>query len=193
MKKYINYLLSFANIIVSVSAAVVLCLFISAFKSDNTINIIFSNLKWTIAIPIVGMVIGCILVGIFFYLFYNLVKNNENPINPKLVSRIKTCGLCTLANFVIPVTLSIVAILCNKQEMNIVLLSTGFGLSAFISLIIMGFVAYLNLGISFSELSREELKRISEEENNQSNIDENNNEANSNNENNKQEATGDSF
>ena len=193
MKKYINYLLSFANIIVSVSAAVVLCLFISAFKSDNTINIIFSNLKWTIAIPIVGMVIGCILVGIFFYLFYNLVKNNENPINPKLVSRIKTSGLSTLANFVIPVTLSIVAILCNKQEMNIVLLSIGFGLSAFISLIIMGFVAYLNLGISFSELSREELKRISEEENNQSNIDENNNEANSNNENNKQEATGDSF
>lgn len=193
MKKYINYLLSFANIIVSVSAAVVLCLFISAFKSDDTINIIFSNLKWTIAIPIVGMVIGCILVGIFFYLFYNLVKNNENPINPKLVSRIKTSGLSTLANFVIPVTLSIVAILCNKQEMNIVLLSIGFGLSAFISLIIMGFVAYLNLGISFSELSREELKRISEEENNQSNIDENNNEANSNNENNKQEATGDSF
>lgn len=192
MKKYINYLLSFANIAVSVSAAIVLCLFISAFKSENTINVIFSDLKWTIAIPIVGMVIGCVLVGVFFYLFYNLVKNNENPINPKLVSRIKTCGFCTLANFIVPITLSIVAILCNKQEMNIVLLSIGFGLSALISLIIMGFVAYLNLGISFSELSREELKRIAEEENNQTNINENNEDVN-NNEDSKLEATGDSF
>ncbi len=46
-----------------------------------------------------------------------------------------------------------------------IMLWIGFGVSAAISLIIIGFTTYLNVGITFSYLSREELKRIAEEEN----------------------------
>lgn len=165
MKRFINYLLLISNTIVSLSAAIVLILFLMNFKSSETINVIFENLKWTIAIPIIGMTLGCIGVGLFFYFFKNLVKNREYPINPRLIARLKLCGIITLANFIVPVTFSIIAILCNKQTLNIILLSLAFGISAFISLIISGLVAYFNLSIGFSELSREELSRLADEEN----------------------------
>ena len=85
MKKIINYILLLANVVVSLSAVVVLCLFLVGFKSDYTINIVFDQLKWTIALPIVAMVIGCALVGLYFYFFRTTIKNNENPINPRFI------------------------------------------------------------------------------------------------------------
>ncbi len=166
MNKYMNYIILAANAIVSISSAIVLGIFLHGFKyADGNIAQVYNDLKWTVSIPIVFTLMGCGLIGLYVYLLKKFMKENTTPINPKLLEGFKwACG-ASILNFVAPFVLTITAIFMYDRTPTEIMLWVGFGLSALISMAIIGFTTYLNVGINFSILSREELKRISEEEN----------------------------
>ena len=162
-----NYIILAANAIVSISSAIVLGIFIHGFKyqGSDSIQTLYHNLTWTVAIPFVAFFIGCGLIGVYVWQLKKFLKENTTPINPKLLDGHKYAWGCSIINFIAPLALSVTAIFTYDQNATQIMLWVGFGVSAAFSLAIIGFTTYLNVGITFSNLSREELKRIAEEEN----------------------------
>ncbi len=167
MNRYMNYIILGANAVVSISSAIVLSIFLHDFKyvGENPISTVFNNLTWTVCIPLIGLAVGCGLIGLYTYLLKKFMKENTTPINPKLLEGFKWAILASILNFIAPLALSITAILSYDKEATQIMLWTGFGISAAISLAIIGFTTYLNVGINFAILSREELMKRAEEEN----------------------------
>ncbi len=167
MNRYMNYVILAANAIVSISAAIVLGIFLHNFKyiGESTMASVFDSLKWTVCIPILGFAGGCGLIVLYVFLLKKFMKENTTPINPKLLEGFKWAIMASVINFSLPLALSITAIFIYDESAAKTLLWVGFGVSAAVSLAIIGFTTYLNVGISFSMLSREELMRRAEEEN----------------------------
>ncbi len=163
-----NYIILGANAVVSISAAIVLGIFLNEFKylGEGPVAVVFDKLKWTVAIPVLGFIIGAGLICLYVYFLKKFIKENTTPINPKLLDGFKWATIASIINFVAPLALSITAIFIYDEFAAKTLLWTGFGISAAVSLVIIGFTTYLNVGINFSILSREELTRRAEEENN---------------------------
>lgn len=165
MKRYLNYLILFANLIIGIGIVIVLILFINEFKSpDLTINLIYDKLFITIAIPIVTTIIACISAVLYLYFLHQELKKAPETVNPRLAKGLKICGLVSLYNFVAPNALLIAAILTQDKSGTIILLSVGLAMSAVFELIIAGFVSYFNLRISFANIAREKLKQEAEAE-----------------------------
>lgn len=172
MNKYMNYVFLGANIIVSICSAIVLGIFLSQFKyvKDNNYFTIYQNLTWTVAVPVLGLVVGFVLIGYYAWELNKWIKQLTTPVNPRLIEGFKwTCG-ATIINFIAPFVLSLTAIFTYDRAITTILLWVAFGLSALVSCANIGFTAYLNVGVAFQSLSREELKRISEEENKKFNL-----------------------
>lgn len=171
MKKIHNFIILISNIIVGLAITITLALFLSKFKTDTTINIIYDSLRWTLALPIVSVVICCGGIGFYLYILKNVIKNNELQINPRLFSKLKTCCLLSFINCLLPLILSICGILVIDKQGSIVLLSVALAISGLTTIVIWGYVAYINFSINFSILSREELKKQAMMENQKNNPD----------------------
>ncbi len=167
MNKYMNYIILGANAVVSISVAIVLGVFLNGFKymGENPASTVFDSLKWTVCIPIIGLIAGSCLIGLYVYLLKKFMKENTTPINPKLLEGFKWATIASMINFIAPLALSITAIYIYDEFAAKTMLWVGFGISAAVSLAIIGFTTYLNVGINFAMLSREELMKRAEEEN----------------------------
>ncbi|MGL4948704.1 MAG: hypothetical protein ACRC42_05010 [Mycoplasma sp.] len=168
MKRYLNYLLLIANVIVTIATAIVMILFMNEFKtSGDVINKIYEKLLPTIAIPIVAVVLSSLVIVLYLFSLKKEIKNQDFPLNPRLTNALKNVGLVSFLNLFCAPLLLIVSILINDKEATTILLWLAISLSGVFGLVVAGFVSYFNLRISYSNIQRETLMNQALEENEQ--------------------------
>ncbi|MGL4950605.1 MAG: hypothetical protein ACRC4M_02065 [Mycoplasma sp.] len=167
MKRYLNYLLLIANLLIVVMAAVVMIIFNSSFNDmgSKTINQIYSDLKPMLAFPIVTTIISCGIIGLYVFLLKKEASNEQFPLNPRLLSALNKVGLISLANIFCSPTLTIAAILVMDESGTMILLWTSLGLAILFGILSSGFISFFNLRISYAKIQRETLMNEAKQEN----------------------------
>ncbi|MGL4951657.1 MAG: hypothetical protein ACRC4L_01580 [Mycoplasma sp.] len=165
MKRYLNYLLLFANLLIVLMSAITIFLFIPEFEKQVPINQVYQNLKPTIWIPIVAVILSSAVIGFYFFCLKKEISKQEFPLNPRLISSFKNIAILTFLNLLCSPLLTLVGILIIDESGTTALLWTSLALSMTFGLVMSGYVSYLNLRISYSNVQREALMTEAIEEN----------------------------
>lgn len=160
LKRWVTYILLLANYAVAIACAVVLGLFLKyRFELDS---IYIEKIHLAVIAPVVAVVVGSILLGLYAFFLNKSLQPQINTTNPKLVTLVKSSTYISIANLFMPILLLIVATASadtNDTSKNITmgLVIAAFVLTGVMGLFITGYVSYVNFRISFNDEKRKVL------------------------------------
>ncbi len=178
MKRYWNYILILANVLIFISIILQIGLFIywkrelppsdpnGAGGRFSPLDVI-TNLKYSIIAPILAMVLSCCLLLFYQWKVHRVIKTNQDEISQKGLTAIKYAAYVSLANYVITCLFGIIGGIVGESnwDTHLYIFITAAVFSGVFGLIIVGIISYLNLRISF-ETARKEgtLLKLEEQE-----------------------------
>ncbi len=160
MRRWITYILLIANYVIAIACAVVLAIFLKYKYEDG--GIFVNNMRLAVIAPVVAVVVGSILTGLYAFFLNKSLKPFINTTNPKLVTLIKASTYISIVNLILPNLLLMVATTTiNNTEpaknISLGLIIAAFALTGILGLFMTGYVSYINFRISYSEEKRKVL------------------------------------
>lgn len=178
MKRYWNYILILANVLIFISVVLQIGLLIYWKRDLLTDNIstsggrfspldVISNLKYSIIAPILAMVLSCCLLLFYQWKVHRVIKTEQDEISQKSLKAIKYAAYVSLANYIITCLFGIIGGIVGESNWNthlyIFIVAAIF--SGLFGLTIVGIISYLNLRMSFDKARKDgSLAKLEEQE-----------------------------